>query len=82
MGQLGKTIYENKHYRIRVAQDIDEQVDYYQVINKVTGVIENGDTVLPKCISFAMNASEMLDHLQNEGATLKTPKLALPPSLQ
>ena len=82
---IGKNenLFENKNYKVVIATDEKDGVRYYQVVNKETGVIENGDNVLPKAISFAISADDALIKIKKQaGVKDGNVNLALPPSLQ
>ena len=82
---IGKNenLFENKNYKVVIATDEKDGVRYYQVVNKETGVIENGDNVLPKAISFAISADDALIKIKKQaGVKEGNVNLALPPSLQ
>ena len=60
-------VFENNNYTVVKANSLVEGFPIYQVINKITDVVEMEEPMLPKCIDYAqqLNAgmSELMEQL-------------------
>ena len=57
--------YDTDNYSLVVGAGIDSNVDEYQVVNKLTGVIEYNDYILPRSIEALVNLQEKLDEVES-----------------
>ena len=59
-----KTEYTTEDYQVEIAQSREDEVPVYHIVNKITGVMEYEDHLLPRTIDSMLQMQERMNEVR------------------